>query len=193
MRNVIRIFWLVAICLVATQGFAQARMPALSLCDLQLQVVQGEHRPVQVEGVFLAGLEGQDLVNAGCSGRSTYVEFELKTKQHEKRLWRLVDKTNRKKHWRGDGDPVLVVFEGEFYGPPVPDPKLPERIRKIYHPSWGNADEMTKLVVYSILSVKALPANHPCAPPKSDPREWPCYQHDPLAHQEGPPNPYGAS
>jgi hypothetical protein len=169
---------------VAKQDFAQVRLPVSSLCDLQVQVAQGEHRLVKVEGVFLSGLEGQDLVNAGCSGRSTDIEFALKTHQHRKRLWRLVDKTNRRKHWRGDGDAVLVVFEGEFYGPPVPEPKLPERIRKIYRQPWGNADEMTKLVVYSIKSVKALPAGHPCAPPKSDRRQWPCFQHDPLAHQE---------
>ena len=27
-----------------------------------------------------------------------------------------------------------VVFEGEFYGPGVPDPKLPEAIKKSYQP-----------------------------------------------------------
>jgi len=180
MKNVPRIFGLVAICFVAKQSIAQAQLPVLSLCDLQVQVAQGEHRPVQVEGVFLSGLEGQDLVNAGCSGRSTYIEFALKTHQRWKRLERLSNKTNRRKHWLGDGDAVLVIFKGEFYGPQTPDPKLPEWIRKFYHPAWGNADEMTKLVVYSILSVKALPANHPCAPLKSNPRQWPCYQHDPL-------------
>jgi hypothetical protein len=184
MRNVLSVFCLFAICFVAKQDYAQARLPVSSLCDLQVQVAQGEHRPVQVEGVFLSGLEGQDLVNAGCSGRSTYIEFALNTHQHWKRLERLSNKTNKRKHWFGDGDAVLVIFKGEFYGPQIPDPKLPYRIRKIYHPGWGNADEMTKLVVYSILSVKALPANHSCAPPKSNPRQWPCYQHDPLAHQE---------
>jgi len=188
MRYVLRVFVLFAIGLVLMQGAVQAQLTTSSLCDLQVQVAQGEHRTVRVEGVYLQGLEGQGFVNAGCSGRSTYVEFELKTHRNKNRLWRLVDKTNRRKHWKGDGDAVLVVFEGEFYGPQAPDPKLPESIRKIYHPAWGNADEMTKLVVYSIQSVKALPANHPCAPPKSDPRQWPCYQHDPLAQKESEPD-----
>jgi hypothetical protein len=182
MRKVLRVFGLFAFCLMVKQGIAQTQLNDSSLCDLQVQMAQGEHRAVRVEGVFLAGIEGNSFVNAGCSGRSTYIEFELKSQKHKKRFWHLVDKTNLRKHLRGDGDPVLVVFEGEFYGPPVPDPKLPEPIRKAYHPSWSNADEMTKMVVYSIQSVKALPENHPCAPPKSDPHQWPCYQHDPLAH-----------
>jgi hypothetical protein len=166
------------------QGVAQTQLEDSSLCDLQVQVAQGEHRTVRVEGVFLAGLEGNAFVNTGCSGRSTYVEFELKSQQHKKRFWRLVDKTNRRKHLIGDGDAVLVIFEGEFYGPPVPDPKMPANVRKFYHPSWGMYGEgMTKLVVYSIQSVKALPVNHPCAPPKSDPQQWPCFQHDPLTHE----------
>jgi len=182
MKSALCISGLFAICIVSNQDVARAQLPVSSLCDLQAKAAHGEHRTVRVEGVFLAGLEGQGLVNVGCGGRSTYVEFELKTRLNRRRLWRLVDKTNRRMHWRGAGDAVLVVFEGEFYGPPTPDPKLPERVRKAYHPSWGNSGEMTRLVVYSIQSVKTLPADHPCAPPKSDPNQWPCYQHDPSAH-----------
>jgi hypothetical protein len=47
---------------------------------------------------------------------------------------RLANRTNTEKHVSGDGDPALVVFEGEFYGPRVSDPKLPEAIRKNYRP-----------------------------------------------------------
>jgi hypothetical protein len=93
--------------------------------------------------------------------------------------------TNTRRHVSGDGDAVLVVFEGEFYGPRVPDPNLPDAIRKNYHPAWGPYNNgMTKLVVHAIQNVKALPANHPCAPPKSDPRQWPCFQRDPVPHKE---------
>jgi hypothetical protein len=43
---------------------------------------------------------------------------------------------------------VLVVFVGEFYGPQVRDPKLPEAIRKNYHPGRDhNNASMTNLVV----------------------------------------------
>ena len=56
--------------------------------------------------------------------------------------------------------PVLVIFEGEFYGPQLPNPKLPEAIRKIYHPAWDNHNSMTKLIVFAIQSVKPL-SDHP--------------------------------
>jgi hypothetical protein len=94
------------------------------------------------------------------------------------------NRTNTRKHVYGDGDAVLVVFEGEFYGPQVPDPKLPAGIGENYHPGWDhNNASMTKLVVHAIRSVEALPADHPCAPPKSDPREWPCFQNPSSAPQ----------
>jgi hypothetical protein len=94
------------------------------------------------------------------------------------------NKTNTKKHVSGDGDAVLVVFEGEFYGPQVPDPKLPEALRKNYHPGWDhNNVSMTKLVVHAIQSVEPLPADHPCAPPKTDPNLWPCFQ-NPVQQSE---------
>jgi hypothetical protein len=99
------------------------------------------------------------------------------------------NKTNARKHVSGASDAVLVVFEGEFYGPRVPDPKLPESIRKNYHPSWDNNASMTKPVVHAIQSVEALPADHRYAPPKSDPSQWPCFQLDPVLHAEGTTNP----
>jgi hypothetical protein len=127
--------------------------------------------------VYLSGLEGQYLVTSGCSGRSTAIEFELKSRRLWKRLVQMSNKTSTQKHAYGDGDAVLVVFEGEFYGPSVPDPKLPEALRKNYHPGWDhNNASITKLVVHAIQSVEPLPADHPCAAPKSDSNKWPCFQ-----------------
>jgi len=172
-------FGTLALCLVAEQVAAQSR-PALQLvplCELQTNISPGEHQTVRVEGVYLSGLEGQYLVTSGCSGRSTSVEFDLKSHRLWKQLTEMSNKTNSEKHISGDGDAVLVVFEGEFYGPRVPDPKLPEAIRKNYHPSWDHNDaSMTKLEVHTIQSVEPLPADHPCAPPKSDPHQWPCFR-----------------
>jgi len=149
----------------------------IPLCDLQKQTPQGEHRRVRVEGVYLAGLEGQYLVTSGCSGRSTSIEFELKSHRLWNRLTQMTNKTNTQRHAAGYSDAVLVVFDGEFYGPRVPDPQLPEAIRKNYHPGWDHDNaSMTKLVVLEIHRVEPLPADHPCAPPKSDPRKWPCFQ-----------------
>ena len=179
MQNALRILGLFAMCLVIEQGAAQDRLPVSSLCDLQTQIAQGEHRVVRVGGVYLNGLDVRYLVAPGCSDHSTRVEFALTTRENWTRLARMSD------NFKG----TLVIFEGEFYGPPVPDPKLPEGIRKVYHPGWDN-NAMTKLVVYSIRSVKALPADHPCAPPKSDPsKKWPCFQGSPAPDKEGATNP----
>jgi len=196
MRNELHIFGLLSISLMAGQVAAQSPsgLHVAPLCELQTQVAQGEHRNVQVEGVCLSGLEGQYLVTSGCSGRSTAIEFELKTHRLWKKLVRLSNRTNTEKHVSGDGNPVLVVFEGEFYGPPVPDAKLPEAFRKNYHPGWDPMNaSMTKMVVHTIQRVQPLPADHPCAPPKSDPRQWPCFQNPaPVSPKDEIVNPGGS-
>jgi hypothetical protein len=182
MCNLLRVSGLLSIWLLSGQLMAQSSSAPLlvPLCELQFQVAEGEHRPVRVEGVYLAGLEGAYLVTSGCSDRSTDIEFELQSHWLWKRLVQMSNKTNTERHVAGDGDAVLVTFEGEFYGPRVPDPKLPEAIRRNYHPGWDhNNASMTKLAVHAILSVESLPADHPCAPPKSDPRQWPCF-HNPT-------------
>lgn len=169
---------LISITLLAGQAAAcsPGRLQPTSLCELEAKTAQGEHHTVRVEGVYLAGLEGQILVGPGCSGRSTRIEFKLRSHRLWKRLVDMSNRTKARKHVYGSSDPVLVIFQGEFYGPSVPDPKLPEAIRKNYHPAWDNQGSMTKLVVHAIQSVEPLPADHPCAPPKSDPRQWPCFQ-----------------
>jgi hypothetical protein len=188
MRNLLRMLGLFAICLIAQRGTAQDQLPLSSLCNLQVQLTQGEHKTIRVEGVYLVGLEGEYLVAAGCSGRRTRIEFALKTHRNWDKLRSMVNEPYKRTKAFGDGKPVLVIFDGEFYGPPVPDPKLPEPIRRAYHAGWDN-NAMTKLVVYSIQSVKALPADHPCAPPKSDPTQLPCLQPEPLPQRDGATNP----
>jgi hypothetical protein len=189
MRERLSVFCLLTIGLMAGPALAQSSSDSqiVPLCELQTKLTQGEHRNVRVEGVYLFGIEGQYLVTSDCSGRSTTIEFKLRTHRLVKQLVRLSNRTNTEKHSSGDGDPVLVVFEGEFYGPPVPDPKLPESFRKNYHPGWDPMNvSMTKMVVYAIQRVQPLPANHPCAPPKSDPRHWPCFQNPaPVSESEG--------
>lgn len=185
MRKELRVVGLLAMLVSAEQAVAQSNLPVSSLCDLQDKVARGEHQRVRVEGVFLPGMEGQYLVAANCSENSTSIEFDLKTHRNLKTLWRMARNPREGKNVHGDGQPVLVVFEGEFYGPPVPDPKLPPAISKVYHPGWDN-NAMTKLDVSSIQSVKPVPPDNPCAPPKSGPNGWPCFQHDPVPRQEGP-------
>jgi hypothetical protein len=155
----------------------QSGSPKHSLCDLQEQVTQGEHRLVRVEGVYLTGLAGTYLVIPECSSHSTYIDFKFKKQRNREKLVNLIS-ANLEKGVRGDGTPVLVIFEGDFTGPPVPDQKLPEWLRKIYHPGWDR-NAMTKLTVYSIRSVKSLPAGHPCAP--SALKKMPCFQRDAIS------------
>ena len=153
MRPTLCTIMLFAFCLAAaTQAAAQSRLPAVSLCDLQTRVTQGERWNVQVAGVYLANSDARYLVAPVCSGLGTRVEFELKNHKGFNRL----NRKSRNKH-------TLVVFDGEFYGAPAtPDPKQPEATR-------------TKMVVHSILSVKALPKHNPCSPPKYDRTEFPCF------------------
>lgn len=188
MRYRLQIFGLLMVALFTGRLAAQSYgLQLVPLCELQTKVAQGEHRSVRVEGVYLSGLEGQYLVTANCLGRSTSIEFALKSHRLWRRLVGMSNGTNTKKHASGSGDAILVILEGEFYGPSVPDPRLPEAIRKNYHPGWDhNNASMTKLVVHAIQSVEPLPADHPCAAPKSGPNQWPCFQNPaPAPQSEG--------
>lgn len=166
MRHTLRILCLFTICLVARQSAAQSRLPGVSLCDLQTRVAQGERWNIQVEGVYLNGSNAHYLVAPVCSGLGTRIEFELKT---HRRWNRLVRKSRNSRQ-------TLVVFDGEFYGPPISNPKQPEATQ-------------TRMVVYSILSVKALPKHNPCASPKYDRTQFPCFQGDLVAQKGDTPNP----
>jgi hypothetical protein len=170
MHEKLSIFCLVTVSLMTGPALAQSPSDGqvVPLCELQTKLAQGEHRNVRVEGVYDSGTDVRYLVSSGCSGRSTLIKFELRTHRLWKRLLRL-----SKGRIRGYGEPVLVVFEGEFYGPPVPDPSLPEPFRSNYHPGW-DYNASTKMVVHVIRSVEPLPTGHPCSPPESDPREAPC-------------------
>jgi hypothetical protein len=187
MQQIIFLFGAFLSCLWGTLAVAQDKLPNCSLCDLQMQLKEGEHRVVRVEGVYLAGIKTDYLVAPECSIRSTYIQFDLRDRKNWKRLQDLISRSDTFKGIIGDGDPVSVVFEGEFYGPPMPDPKLPEAFRKAYQPSWDH-NAMTKLVVCKINSVKLLPPDHPCASSKS--RKWPCFQRNayPPSKSEGTGN-----
>jgi hypothetical protein len=119
-----------------------------SLCLLQERATEGSREAVRVAGLFSAGLELGTLDDDACSKEATWVELALRSEQNKAKLRKLLDRSHR----------AYVVFEGEFYGPPPPDPKLPEVIRKNYHPGWGHLGAFrTKLVVYAIREVRAAP------------------------------------
>jgi hypothetical protein len=89
------------------------------------------------------------LEDTVCPDRSIWVELALSSDRNKKKLKNLMD---------GPGK-AYVVFEGELYGPPVPDPKLPEAIRNASHPGWGHMGAFrTRLVVHVIREVSVAPA-----------------------------------
>lgn len=96
-------------------------------------------------GILSAGLDQGILSDATCT-ETTWVELTLENTRNRKKLAAILDHS---KHYE-----AYVVFEGELYGPPVPDPKLPAAIRKSYHPWWGHLNCCrTKIVVRAILDV----------------------------------------
>ena len=140
---------LLVLCGVSVTSWAQKSQPqAASLCSLQQQIGAGQHESVRVSGIYSEGPEVGVLEDEACPKEDTWVELDLKSQQNRQKLGEVLDRVRR----------ASVVFEGEFYGPPLPDPKLPEGIRKSYHPRWGHLGCCeTKLVVHAIREVKAAP------------------------------------
>ncbi|MBZ5700770.1 MAG: hypothetical protein LAN84_02865 [Acidobacteriia bacterium] len=132
----------------------QADLKATSLCVLQKRVAEGKHETVRVSGIYGPSLDHTVLEEPSCPDEGTWVELELRSNRNKGKLRKMLDHSRR----------AYVVVEGEFYGPPLPDPKLPEAIRKSYHPGWGHlAAFKTKLVVHAIRDVKAAPTETPKA------------------------------
>jgi len=137
-------------CFLASACMGQSTLTGTSLCMLQRSATEGSHTTVLVSGVFSEGLDLGILEDAACPEETTWVELTLVNKKNRKKLRRILYDS------RADG--ASVVFEGEFYGPPEPDPKLPEAIRKAYHPNWGHSNCCrTKLVVHLIRKVEVAP------------------------------------
>ena len=150
-----KIFCIAALLVMAGMCLGQPapkeQQETVSLCSLQQKIGAGDHESVRVSGIYSAGPDRGVLEDAACSKEGTWVELDLKSEQNKQKLSEVFD------HSRS----AYVVFEGEFYGPPLPDPKLPESIRKSYHPGWGHlAAFKTKLVVHAIHEVKATPPDH---------------------------------
>jgi len=152
MKTQRKILWILPLLLgVTVQVRVAAQAPdKVPLCDLQHTAKQGERRPVQVGGIYSDGFEMGVLTDAACPSEHTWVELDLQSTTNKRKLRTILEKAGQ----------AHVVFEGEFYGPGVPDPKLPEAIRKSYHPGWGHLGAFrTKLVVHAIRDVKSAPPN----------------------------------
>jgi hypothetical protein len=120
-------------------------------------MAEGSHMSVMVSGVYEGGLGDSGpamgtLNDSACPQETAWIEIALQSATNRKKLNAILDKSGR----------AYVVFEGEFYGSPVPDPKLPEAIRKNYHPGWGHLGAFkTKLVVNAIRKAAIAPAAKP--------------------------------
>jgi hypothetical protein len=128
--------------------FAQSELPITSLCSIAKSATEGSHNTVRVSGVYGPSLDQSVLEDSSCPADSSWVELDLRSHQNKAKLRKLLDRSRQ----------AYVVVEGEFYGPPLPDPKLPEAIRKNYHPGWGHLGAFrTKLVVHAIKAVQPAP------------------------------------
>jgi hypothetical protein len=148
MRGQKKIRWLLVLLLVMNVYTGASTPDKVRLCDLQRTAKQGEQRSVRVRGIYSDGFEMGVLTDAACPSDHTWVELDLRSTANKEKLRSMLDRA-------GQAD---VVFDGEFYGPGIPDPGLPESIKKSYHPGWGHLGAFrTKLVVHTIQQVKAAP------------------------------------
>lgn len=152
MQKTVRIVALLALSFISLlclgQSGPNAQEPS-SLCSLQANVDEGNHVTVRVSGVFSMGI----LQDSGCPKETTWVELDLTSRKNWKKLQGILEDSPKRE--------AIVVFDGEFYGPPLPDPKLPENIKKSYHPNWGHLNCCrTKLVVRVIRDVTAVATDH---------------------------------
>lgn len=155
MRKSVRVVVLFATSLAPLAGLGQSSSDD-SLCSLQRKVGEGDHLAVRVAGVLSVGLDQGILSDAACP-ETTWVELALETKKNRKKLATILDQS---RHFE-----AFAVFEGELYGPPLPDPSLPEAIRKSYRPLWGHLNCCrTKLVVRAILDVGVVPTRQKRGP-----------------------------
>ena len=128
---------------------AQTADTVSSLCSPREKTAQGKHVEVLVRGVLSIRPENWTLDDPACSVSpysSTWVEFDLRSKSNERKLKDLLDHSQR----------VYLTSEGEFYGPPLSDPKLTEA------PHWGLLGCCrTKFVVHAIREISPTPNTFP--------------------------------
>ncbi len=134
---------------------AQTADTVSSLCSLREKTAQGKHVKVLVRGVLSIRPENSTLDDPACSVSpysSTWVEFDLRSKSNERKLKDLLVHSQR----------VYLTSEGDFYGPPLPDPKLTEALQIGFPPHWGHLGCCrTKLVVHAIREISPTPNTFP--------------------------------
>ena len=112
-----------------------------SICKLA-DVSMGNHQTVRIAAVAEAGADMGVLTDPSCPSRQpVWFELALKSRRNRTELAKQIETSGK----------ATVLLSGELYGPPEPDPKLPESIRKNYHPGWGHLGAFPmKLMVFRI-------------------------------------------
>jgi hypothetical protein len=135
---------LVTILLGCATLSSDAQSKPQSLCNLP-EPAPGAHRTVRIAAIAGFGTDMGVLTDESCpSVQPTWFELSLKSERNRNKLHNQIEKSGK----------AEVVLFGQLYGPPEPDPKLPESIRKNYHPGWGHMGSFPmKVVVFRIDSV----------------------------------------
>ena len=122
-----------------------ARPKLQSLCKLS-NMSMGSHKSVRIAAVAEPGTDMGVLSDPVCpSTQPVWFELALTSQRNRNKLHNQMENSGK----------AAVIVSGELYGPPEPDPKLPESIRKNYGPGgWGHLGAFPmKLVVFRIESV----------------------------------------
>ena len=131
--------------LLSTSLGGAAKPVAVSLCDAWKMVEQpGAHRKIVVSGIYFEGLEDRSLSNPKCA-ETAWVDIHLRSQSNRKHLEKLLAESSR----------AYVSFEGELYGPPIPNADNKEFVL-----AWARGNRM-KLVVWGIKSAGAVPKDVP--------------------------------
>ena len=141
---------LAAILLGCASLSSNAQSKPQIVCNLP-QLAPGAHQSIRIAAIAESGTDMGVLSDASCpSIQPTWFELSLKSERNRDKLHNQIEKAGK----------AAVVFTGQLYGPPQPDPRLPESIRKNYHGGWGHLGSFPmKVVVFRIDSV--APAGKP--------------------------------
>ena len=120
MRRIL-VFLMIFSCVPSVGGESN---PAHSLCAIQRAIAPDGQIPATVAGKYELGLAQGVLSDSNCPLEQTWVEFQLTLTKNEEQLRSLLKKYRA----------ANVVFEGTFFGPPLPDERLPTALREAEHP-----------------------------------------------------------
>jgi len=129
-----------------------------SICVITKEASAGTHQHLIVRGIFVVGPETSIIYENECpvSDSLVWVEFKLNPAHLKSapvtKFDRLIAKDGR----------AAVEFEGDFYGPPTPDPDVPEVIQRNFELGWGHLSQYrTQMIVSRIRATTEVPASLP--------------------------------